>query len=79
MVLSANNEALADELHQIVALMIGRDLREDKWSPSWNGFPFDIAPENFHRNKRDFVEELSFVRDWLSQFERFQAFLRQDA
>lgn len=78
MALSDENQARANELYEIVAGMIGRDLRDDKFHSEVNGYPFDIEPENFHRSKRDYLEELDFVRTWLGQLDKFEKFLSRD-
>lgn len=78
MELSEENQARANDLYDIVASMIGRDLREARFHSPARGYPFDIEPENFHRSKRDFLEELAFVRDWLDQLDRFEGFLHRE-
>lgn len=78
MALPAETEELAKDLHDIVAMMIGRDLRDERSFYDRSRPPIDVEPENFHANMREFREELRFVKEWIGQFERFEAFLKRD-
>jgi hypothetical protein len=70
--------SLGAALHEVIAAMLGRDLRDGELPYHETVCPFDIDRQNFHENKTEFKAELSLIRNWLGQFEVMTGALHRD-
>lgn len=71
-------EELGANLHDVIAMMLGRDLRDGDLPYFEKVCPFDINRENLHESKSAFKTELAFVRSWLAQFDAMADALHRD-